>query len=158
VYFYFFFTCALSVVLSIYDVWLSVLCFQVFHLATICYILSRWFLVLFCIETTLNAPGFVEGIRVAHLLSCLCCAIMCFYALCSVLWSPLRFTHSIDVRFVVTGTCCRLTHVLRYFCLFGYSGFRHILCCVFALFFFVLCTLCCQSLCIVIFDCPFGVL
>jgi hypothetical protein len=134
-----------------------------------------------------------------------------FYVLSSVLWSPLRFTHSIDVRFVFTGNCCRGTHVLRYFCLFGYSGFDTY-CVVFFFVFLrlvyamlpvslychfwlplrwsitficpvsciryvaslsvlsfliapsvfsnvylscVLCTLCCQSLCIVIFDCPF---
>ena len=35
---------------------------------------------------------------------------------------------------------------LRYLCLFVYSGVQHMLCCVFALFFFVLCTLCCQLL------------
>jgi hypothetical protein len=33
---------------------------------------------------------------------------------------------------------------LRYSCWFAYGGVQHILCCVFALFFFVLCTLCCQ--------------
>jgi hypothetical protein len=33
---------------------------------------------------------------------------------------------------------------LRYLCLLEHSGVQHILCCVFALFFFVLCTLCCQ--------------
>jgi hypothetical protein len=31
----------------------------------------------------------------------------------------------------------------------AYSGVQHILCCVFVLFFFVLCTLCCQFLWIV---------
>ena len=36
---------------------------------------------------------------------------------------------------------------LRYLCLFAYSGVQHILCCVFVLIFFVLCTLCCQILC-----------
>ena len=30
---------------------------------------------------------------------------------------------------------------LRYLCLFWYSGIQYILCCVFALFFFVLCTM-----------------
>ena len=154
-YFYFSLTCALSVVLSIYDVWLSVLCFQVFHLATICYILSRWFLVLFCIETTLNAPGFVEGIRVAHLLSCLCCPIMCF-----TFWVPCC-DHRYDLRIVsmfgsslpeiVVGG--RMSYVISV-CL-GIAVSTHIVLC-FSLFFFVLCTLCCQSLCIVIFDCPFG--
>ena len=36
---------------------------------------------------------------------------------------------------------------LRYLCLFMYSGVQHMLCCVFVLFFFVLCSLlCCQFL------------
>ena len=35
---------------------------------------------------------------------------------------------------------------LPYLCLFTYSGVQHILCCVLALPFFVLCTLCCQFL------------
>ena len=41
---------------------------------------------------------------------------------------------------------------------FVYSGVQHILCCVFGLFVLVLCTLCCQYLWIVYFDCPFGIL
>ena len=40
---------------------------------------------------------------------------------------------------------------LRYLCLLAHSGVQHILCCVFGLFFVVLCTLCCQFLWI--FDC-----
>ena len=35
---------------------------------------------------------------------------------------------------------------LRYLCLFVYSGIKHILCCVFVWFFFVLCILCYQFL------------
>jgi hypothetical protein len=40
---------------------------------------------------------------------------------------------------------------LRYLCLFAYSGIQHILWCVFHLFVFFLCTLCCQFLWIVLF-------
>ena len=40
---------------------------------------------------------------------------------------------------------------LRYLCLFAYSGVQHILCNVFVLFVFVLCTLCCQFIWIVHF-------
>ena len=51
---------------------------------------------------------------------------------------------------------CRRGHVMsRYLCLLAYSGVQHMLCCVFALFFFVLCTLCCQLHCIVHFWLPF---
>jgi hypothetical protein len=35
---------------------------------------------------------------------------------------------------------------LRYLRLFSYSGVQHILCCFLALFFFVLCVLCCRVL------------
>jgi hypothetical protein len=41
-----------------------------------------------------------------------------------------------------------------YLCLFAHSGVQHILCCVFVLFFFVLC---CKFPCIVHFYCPFSV-
>jgi len=51
-----------------------------------------------------------------------------------------------------------LMSVLRNLCLFSYSVVQHILCCVFVLFFFVLCTLCYKFLWIVCFDCPFGIL
>ena len=47
-----------------------------------------------------------------------------------------------------------LMSCLRCLCLFSYSGVQHILCCVFALFFFVLCTLCCQFLLVVLFWLP----
>jgi len=44
----------------------------------------------------------------------------------------------------------RLSYV-RCLCVFVHSGVQHILCCVFAMFFFVLCALCCQFLLIVLF-------
>ena len=43
-----------------------------------------------------------------------------------------------------------LTSYLRYLCLFVHSGVQHILCCVFVLFFFILCTLMLS----VSLDCP----
>jgi hypothetical protein len=43
---------------------------------------------------------------------------------------------------------------LRYLCLFTHSGVQRILCCVFALFFFVLYNLCCQFLWIILFWLP----
>jgi hypothetical protein len=42
-------------------------------------------------------------------------------------------------------------------CLFVHSGVRHILCCVFILFVFVLCTICCQLVWIVHFVLPSSV-
>ena len=47
---------------------------------------------------------------------------------------------------------------LLYLCLFVYSGVQHIFCRAFVLFFFVLCTLCCQFLCIVHFWLPLLIL
>jgi len=44
---------------------------------------------------------------------------------------------------------------LRYLCLFAYSGIQHILCCGFALFFFVYVA---SFSGLSIFDCPFGIL
>jgi len=37
----------------------------------------------------------------------------------------------------------------RYLCLFAYGGVQHILCCVFVLFVYVMCILCCQFLWII---------
>ena len=79
-------------------------------------------------------PRFFVGVRVAHLFIVLCCPIMWF-----TFWVP----------------CCNVRYncmsYLRHLCLFEYSGVQHISCCVFVLFFFVLCTLClcCQFLWIV---------
>jgi len=47
-----------------------------------------------------------------------------------------------------------LMSYLHYLCLFAHSGVQHILCCVFILFVFVLCTLCYQFLYIVHFWFP----
>ena len=44
---------------------------------------------------------------------------------------------------------------LRYLCLFAHSGVQHILCCVFALFFFIYVDSCSG---LSIFDCDFGIL
>ena len=41
---------------------------------------------------------------------------------------------------------------LRYLCLFAYIGVQHILCCVFDLFVFALCTLCCWFIRIIHFS------
>jgi len=53
----------------------------------------------------LSSPRYYGGIRVAHLLIFLCCAIMCLYLLSSVLWCPLRLPHKNNVRFVFTTSC-----------------------------------------------------
>ena len=47
--------------------------------------------------------------------------------------------------------CRRRMSYFLYLCLFTYSGVKNILCCMFVLIFFVLCTLCCQFIWIVHF-------
>ena len=53
-----------------------------------------------------------------------------------------RYSVRLYVQLFVGG---RISY-LRYSCLFAYSGLQYIQCCVFVLFFFVLCTPCCQFL------------
>ena len=70
--------------------------------------------------------------------------MMCLYVLSSVLWCSVWFPHTHDVRLVFSSSffigrrmsclCCLCVLV---------CGVQHILCCVFALFFFVVCTMCC---------------
>jgi len=50
-------------------------------------------------------PGLFGGVRVAHLFSFLCCPIIPFYVLSSMLLCPLRFPHTNDVRFVCVSNC-----------------------------------------------------
>ena len=56
-----------------------------------------------------------------------------------------------SVRFYLQLFVGRLMSYLRYMCLLAYGGVQHILCFVFVLFVFVLCTLSCQFLWIVHF-------
>jgi len=100
---------------------------------------------LIILHERLSSPPVFGGVRVAHLFSC--CPIVCLYIVSSMLWCPLRFPHGSDVRFVFASSCFwGLVFCLRYLYLFACSGVRHVLCCVFALFFFILCTLCCPFL------------
>ena len=75
------------------------------------------------------------------------------YVLNSVWCCPLHVTisHKNDVRFVFASSCVwGLMLYLHYLCLFAYRGVQRILFCVWV-FFFVLCTICCQFLWIVHF-------
>jgi len=68
--------------------------------------------------------------------------------------SPLRFPHKNDSIFGLSlpPVVCRRVHVLfTLFVLVCVCGVKHILCCVCALFFFVMCTLCCQIFWIFLF-------
>jgi hypothetical protein len=78
---------------------------------------------------------------------------MCLYVLRSVLWSLLRFLQSkrCSVHLYLQLFVGGLMPYLRYLSLLEYSGIKHILCCVFALFFSVLCIL----KCLFFLDCPY---
>ena len=90
---------------------------------------------------------FFYGVRVAHLLG-FCVVLLCIFAFgvpcCDVRydfgWK--RCSVCIYLQLFVGG----FISYLRYLYLFRYGGLQHMLCCVFALFFVVLCTLCCQFL------------
>jgi len=66
---------------------------------------------------------------------------MCLYVLSSVLWCHCEFRIKTMFGSSLPPVACRRVHVL--FTLFAYSGIQHILCCVFVLFVYVWCTLCC---------------
>ena len=79
--------------------------------------------------------------------------------------NPTMYNVYINLTQTMFGSCftsCLLEGAcLIYFncvCVSVHSGVQHTLCCVFALFYFVLCTLSCQLLKIVIFGLPFGIL
>ena len=96
---------------------------------------------------------FFGGVRVAHLLVFFVLSYYVslrseFRVVMSVMISGWkRCSVCIYLQLIVGG----LIFYLRYLYLFGYGGLQHMLCCVFALFFFVLCTLCYQFLWIVFF-------
>jgi hypothetical protein len=96
-----------------------------------------------------------------------CCSFFYFFylsyyvALCSEFRAMMSVTISANIRFSVRVYLQlfvgRSMSYVLYLCLFAYSGVQDILCCVFALIFFVLCTLCCKFRWILHFGCPFGI-
>ena len=74
-----------------------------------------------------QAPEFIPHpprfyvIRVAHLLSFLCCPIVCFS---SVLCCPLRFPPKHDVQFIFIPSCLYEGLCLKYVC---FRGVQHVL-------------------------------
>jgi len=141
--FYFLRRCLLSYITSRTFTWLD--CIWV----TRCLIRRRNCL---SFASTWVHPWLFGGVPAAHIFSFLCCPIMYLYVLSSVLWCPLRFPHiNGSVRLYLQLFVGMRMSYLRYMCLFANSGVHHILCCV---FFFVVCTLCCQFLWIVHFWLP----
>ena len=104
---------------------------------------------------------------VLHIILVFCVVLLCvftFWIPCCDVRYDFRIKTMFDSPFPLV--VCRRSHVyLRYLCLLAYSGVQHILCCVFVLFFVILCSLCCQFLCVfrhlvypmlpVSLDCPF---
>jgi hypothetical protein len=70
---------------------------------------------------------------------------------CDNIWFMLIKLYDFCIKMMFGSFVWYLMPYLRYLCLFTHSGVQHILCCVFVLFVFVLCTLCCQFLWIVRF-------
>ena len=100
----------------------------------------------------------------------MCCPIMCFYVLSSVLWCLLRFPHKASLTPVV---CRRVYFLLHFLCLYEHSGVQWTLentegpsikdaCCALCCFYLSsLCVLCakwCHFLWIVHYWSPFGCL
>ena len=109
-------------------------------------------------RTFLEHPEFLMGSVLLIFLVC-CAVLLCVF----MLW-----VSCVDVRYnfcikTMFGSYFRIylqllvggfMSYLRYLCLFPYSDVQHILCCVFVLSFFVLCTMWCQFLWIVNFWLP----
>jgi len=100
-------------------------------------------------------PRFFGGICVAHFFCFffVCVALLCvfmFWLLCFDIRYDFRIKRC-SVHLYLQLFVIALMSYLRYLCFLTCSGVQHILCCVFVLFFFVLCALCCQFLSIVHF-------
>jgi hypothetical protein len=108
--------------------------------------------------TLLEHPCFFYGVRVEHLFS------FCVLSYCVSLRSGFRVVMSLtisgykrcSIRLYLQLFVGGLMSYLRYLCLFAYSDVQQILCCVFALFLFVLCPHVTSLSSVSIFDCPFG--
>ena len=80
-----------------------------------------------------------------------CSACVCLYVLSSVLWCSPQFPHKNYARsFLLPYFLCRRGHVLFTIYVFvAHSGVQHIVRCVFVLFVFVFCAICCEFVWIV---------
>ena len=82
------------------------------------------------------------------------CVVLLSVLMFWVPWCDVRYDFRMKTVFdsSLPPVVCKRAHVLfTLFVFVCYSGVQHMLCCVFVLFFFVLCTLCCQFLWIVHF-------
>ena len=103
------------------------------------------------IHEHLSSPPVFWWSPIAHLSSIFCIVLLCDFTFCVVIFVTVsawkRWLVRLYLQLFVGG---RMSY-LRYLSLFPFSGVQHILCCIFALFFFVLYTLCCQFLWVVLF-------
>ena len=95
---------------------------------------------------------FLVSFLCLYILSFFCVVLLCVFTFCvpccDVRYDFLnkkRCSVRLYLQLFVGGSMS----YLRYMCLFTYTGVQHIMWCVFDLFVFVLCTLCCQFLWIV---------
>jgi hypothetical protein len=123
------------------------------------------YVILLCVFTFRVLCCDVRFVFTSSCLSYLRYPIMCLYVPSSVLWCSVRLYFQLFVLFTLSyyvslrSVFCVVMFGLSlsylcYLCLLAYSGVHHILCCVFIMYFFVLCTLCCQFLWIVYFVLP----
>ena len=109
---------------------------------------------LLTLHKDLNSPLFVGRVRVAHLFYVVLLCVFTFLVPCYDVHYNFRIKQ-LSVRLYLQLFVGGCMSYLCYLCLLAYTGVQHMLCCVFVLFFIVLCTLCCHFLWLSIFDCPF---
>ena len=107
----------------------------------------------------MQEPEFKPGFSVGSVL--LICLVSCVVLFCVftfwVMRCDVRYDFRIKMMFgspLSLVVCMGFVAYLRYLYFFVHSGVQHILCCVFVLLVFALCTLCCQFLWIINFLLP----
>jgi len=96
-------------------------------------------------KITLNEGSLASCIAIKYCVTLI--TVVCVFAFCScVLRCLLRFPNGkkCSVRLYLQWFVQGLMSYVRYLCLLAHSCVQQILCCVFVLFFLILCTLYCQ--------------
>jgi hypothetical protein len=93
---------------------------------------------MFCAFILFDKNSFLVPWSTMHLVERYNTFISKFYSRPSRSWSWIRIRGKQKYKYKL------FTSVPNYLCLFEHSGVQYILCCVFVLLVFVLCTLCCQ--------------
>ena len=110
-------------------------------------------------KITLNEGFLAFCIAIKYCVTLITVLCVCFLKLRAAISFTISGWKKCSVRLYLQWFVRGLMSYVRYLCLLAHSGVQHILCCVFVLFFLVLCTLYCQFRWIVhFFYCPFSVL